>query len=78
MITEQQATQLGFELYEEFPHDQFKTRRFKYKFVIIEFTYEKTKLVSTFASVPELFCNNPCFSDICTYLPLTSNPKVES
>lgn len=54
-MVEADIKDLGFILIKEYTHDQFKTRRYKKGYLIVEFTYEGNKIHVIDLTIEEVF-----------------------
>jgi hypothetical protein len=55
-MTENDLKQLGWELTEQYNHDEFHTNRYQLGCMEIEFTYEGKELLTHDATITELNC----------------------
>ena len=55
---------LGFDLDDQYDHDQFHTTRYRKGLLIVEFTYESEELLTVELTIDETFCKSITFKEL--------------
>lgn len=74
-MTEQELEGIGFELVEQYSHDEFNTSRYKKGVLEVEFTYEGDKLISHDLTISELNCRPVTISEMRSLTHMLGNWK---
>jgi len=63
-VSEDQIKEIGFKLTDSYKHDHYHTNRYKLGCLEVEFTYEKTELLTCDLTISELNCMPISFNEI--------------
>ena len=69
-MTEQQLKGLGFELTNQYEHNEFHTNRYAKGVLEVEFTYEGDKLLSCDLTISELNCKPVTLDEMKAITPI--------
>lgn len=69
-MTENELKALGFELTEQYEHDQYHTNRYAKGVLEVEFTYEGDKLFTCDLTISELKCKPVTLDEIKVLTPI--------
>ena len=69
-MTENELKGLGFELTQQYEHDQYHTNRYAKGVLEVEFTYESDKLLTCDLTISELNCKPVTFDEMKALTPI--------